>query len=68
MNQDEWEKLRADVQAIKVAIIGDDLGNRGIARRLEDAERAIGAVTIRVIVISAFVSGVIWAVKFFISK
>ena len=63
MQRDEWENLVEDVRQIKLSITGDDLGNRGLARRLSDCERAISLMTFRVVTVSGFVSGAIWAVK-----
>ena len=63
MQRDEWENLVEDVRQIKLSITGDDLGYRGLARRLSDCERAISLMTFRVVTVSGFVSGAIWAVK-----
>ena len=63
MTKDEWDNLVENVRQIKLSITGDDLGNRGLANRIADCERALGVMTLRVIAVSGFVSGAIWAVK-----
>ena len=68
MPQADWEILKQDVETIKKAIVGDDFGNKGIIHRVDALESKVGAITVRVIGVSAFVSGVVWAVKAIIGK
>lgn len=63
MPQEDWEILKADVEAIKKAIVGDDFGNKGIVHRVDQLETQISSITLRVVAVSAFVSGVVWVVK-----
>ncbi len=63
MPQEDWEILKQDVETIKKAIVGDEFGNKGFAHRMDSVEAKLAAMTLRVVGISAFVSGVVWAVK-----